>query len=94
MKNAVCTESGFRILAGAQDAFAGRQNTNMPKLKLILALMSLVAVIIIGMAVYVFANFSNLHLTQGIILVVIGVIALVIVMVTVYLLYKSMTAKK
>ena len=66
----------------------------MPRLKLILALMSIVAVIIIGMAIYVFTNFSNIDLVRAIILAAVGVIALFIVFGTVYLLYRGMTAKK
>ncbi len=66
----------------------------MPKFKLVLALMSIVAVIIIGMAIYVITNFSNINLTQAIVRVVIGVVALFMVFGTVYLLYRGMTAKK
>jgi hypothetical protein len=66
----------------------------MPKFKLIIALMSIVAIIIIAMAFYVFANFSNMDLTKGIILVVAGVVALFMVMGIVYILYRGMTAKK
>ena len=56
--------------------------------------MSVVAVIIVAMAVYVFINFSNMDLTKGIILVVIGVIALFMIMGVLYILYRGMTAKK
>lgn len=56
--------------------------------------MIIVAIIIVAMAVYVFNNFTNMNLTQGIILAVMGVIALFIVMGIIFLLYRGMTTKK
>jgi hypothetical protein len=66
----------------------------MPKLKLIIALMILVGVIIVGIAAYIVANFSNISSTQGIILIVIGAVALFLVMGVMFFLYKGLTAKK
>lgn len=65
---------------------------NKSKLKLVISLMAAAAVIIIGIAVYVFINFSQLELLQGIILAVIGIVALFIIMGVVTIMMRSMTS--
>jgi len=64
------------------------------RLKLVITLMALAAIIIIAMAVYVFLNFSNMGLSQGIILGIIGIIALFVLMGVFIVLARSLTSKK
>ncbi len=54
--------------------------------------MAIAGIVIIGMAVYVIIHFSNMELSQGIALAIIGVIALLIVMSAVIVLLKSVTS--
>jgi hypothetical protein len=64
------------------------------RLKLVITLMALAAIIIIAMAVYVFLNFSNMGLSQGVILGIIGIIALFVIMGVFIVLARSLTSKK
>ena len=64
------------------------------RLKLVITLMAVIAVIIIAMAVYVFLNYSNMGLSQGIVLGIIGVIALFVLFGVFVILVKSLTARK
>jgi hypothetical protein len=66
----------------------------MSKLQLIIALMAVVAVIIVGLAVFVFTHLSGIVLNQGIVLIVIAVIGLLLVTVIIFLLFRIITAKK
>jgi hypothetical protein len=66
----------------------------MSKLKLAVALMSITALIIIGLAVYVLTHTGGISLSQGIILVSVAVIGLLLVMSAIIILVKSLTAKK
>ena len=64
------------------------------RLKLVVALMAVAAVIIIAMAVYIFMNFSNLGLSQGIVMGIIGVVALFILMGVFAILVKTLNSPK
>jgi hypothetical protein len=64
------------------------------RLKLVIALMAVAAVIIIAMAVYIFVNFSNLGLSQGIVLGIIGVVALFLLMGVFFILVKTLNSPK
>lgn len=56
--------------------------------------MAVAAVIIIAMAVYIFVNFSNLGLSQGIVLGIIGVVALFLLMGVFFILVKTLNSPK
>lgn len=65
---------------------------NASRLRLVIGLMAAAAVIIIGMAVYLFTHFSSMDSTQGIILAIIAIAALFIVTGVMAVLFKSLTA--
>ena len=52
----------------------------MPKLRLILSLMAIMAVIIIAIAVYLAGNYTTINLTQGVILIAVAVTGLLVFM--------------
>ncbi len=64
------------------------------RLKLVIALMAVAAVIIIAMAVYVFLNYSTLGISQGVILGIIGIIALFVLLGVFVILVRSLTQVK
>jgi hypothetical protein len=67
----------------------------MTKTHLIFALMALVAVMIIGIAAFVFTHLSSgISLTQSIILIAIAVVGLFVIMGIIVVLMRSLTAKK
>ncbi len=66
----------------------------MSKLQIIVALMTLVAVIIVAIAVYVFTHLSGINLTQGAVLIAVAVVGLFIIMGVIIILLRSINAKK
>jgi hypothetical protein len=66
----------------------------MPKLQLVIPLMALMAVIIIGLAVYLFVNYSGIGITQGIILIAVAAVVLLVVMGIMILVMRSAANKK
>jgi|PlaIllAssembly_1097288.scaffolds.fasta_scaffold1925736_1 hypothetical protein len=66
----------------------------MPQIKLIISLMSIVALIIIGVAVFLFTHLSGLNMTQGIVLVGIAIFGLILVIVIIFMVMKGMRIKK
>jgi len=50
----------------------------MPKLRLILSLMAIMAVIIIAIAVYLAGNYTTINLTRGVILIAVAVTGLLV----------------
>jgi hypothetical protein len=56
--------------------------------------MSLVAVIIIGIAIFVFTHLSSINLNQSIVLIVIAVVGLLIIMGIIYLIMRNVYTKK
>jgi hypothetical protein len=66
----------------------------MSQFKLLITLMSIVAVIIIGMAIFVFTHLSGLNLTQGIALIGLAVFGLIIVIFIIFLVMRSIKTKK
>ncbi|MBN1191570.1 MAG: hypothetical protein JXA46_17570 [Dehalococcoidales bacterium] len=62
--------------------------------RLIITLLTTVAVVIIGAAVYLAMNFSTLSWQQGIVLIAIAVAVLLICTVTLYIFFKNTTNKK
>lgn len=66
----------------------------MRQMRLIISLMSIVAVIIIGIAVFVVTHLTGLSLTQGIVLIGLGVVGLVIVMVILFLIMRGIRTRK
>jgi ABC-type nickel/cobalt efflux system permease component RcnA len=61
----------------------------MFKFRLIVTLMGIVAVIIVGMAIYVFTNFSTIDFKQSIILIIFGAAGMIIVVGILAIVYKS-----
>jgi multisubunit Na+/H+ antiporter MnhC subunit len=66
----------------------------MPKLRLIISLMAIVAVIIISIAIYIFTHLNSIDMMQGLILISIAVVGLFLIMGVILMLMKSITAKK
>jgi hypothetical protein len=66
----------------------------MTKLQLAIALISIVAVIIMSIAIYVFTHLTGIDMLPGIVLISIAVIGLLIIMGVIIILMKSITAKK
>ncbi len=56
--------------------------------------MAFVAVIIIAMAVYIFANYSSMTFTRGIILIGIGIAGIIIIAAVMLILYLGIQKKK
>jgi len=52
----------------------------MPKSRLILSLMAIMAVIIIAIAVYLAGNYTTINLTRGVILIAVAVTGLLVFM--------------
>jgi hypothetical protein len=66
----------------------------MPRLKLIITLMTIVAIIIVGIAVYVFTHLSGIDLTQGIFLIAAAVVGLFLILSIIILIMKGLTVKR
>jgi hypothetical protein len=66
----------------------------MSKLHLVITLMAFVAVIIIGIAAYIFTHLSGLNLTQGIVLIAIAITGLLLILVVILIILRSAAAKK
>lgn len=66
----------------------------MPQIRLIISLMTIVAVIIIGVTVFVVTHLTGLNMIQGIVLISLGVIGLVIVMVILFLVMRNIRSRK
>jgi ABC-type enterobactin transport system permease subunit len=66
----------------------------MPKQRLIISLLAVVAVLIAGITIYLFTRSSGLDLTTGLILIGIAVIGLIIVFSIIFLLLRSLNSKK
>ncbi len=65
------------------------------KMRIVIALMGLVAVIIVALGVYVFTHFSaGISAGQGLVLVAIAVVGLFIIMGVIFILLKSIIANK
>jgi chromate transport protein ChrA len=62
----------------------------MPKMRWVIAGMVLVAVVIIAEAVYTFTRPDKLNLTQGIVLIGIAILALSVLMGTLFRLWKGL----
>jgi len=60
----------------------------------ILALLGLIAVVIIGAAVYLFQNYSNLSIIQAIILIAIAGIVLLASLLIIFLVVRKSTSLK
>jgi hypothetical protein len=65
----------------------------MPKMKLVISVMVIVGVVIFGEAVYAFTRPEKLSLTQGVVLIGIALVALVVLMVTLWIVWKGLTKK-
>jgi hypothetical protein len=65
----------------------------MPRFKVVITLISIAAVIIIAMAIYVILNFSSIDLTRSIVLIAIGLLVLFTVMVILLMLLRGINPK-
>jgi hypothetical protein len=66
----------------------------MPQIKLIISLMSIVALIIIGVAIFLFTHLSGLNMTQGIVLVGVAIFGLILVIVIIFIVMKGVRIQK
>jgi len=65
----------------------------MSNLQLVIAIMVFVAVIIIGIAAYIFTHLSGINLTQGIILIAVAVAGLLLILGVIIIILRSATKK-
>jgi hypothetical protein len=70
------------------------KKVSVPQIRLIISLMTIVAVIIIGVTVFVVTHLTGLNMIQGIVLISLGVIGLVIVMVILFLVMRNIRSRK
>ncbi len=56
--------------------------------------MAIVAVIIIGIAAYIFTHLSGINLTQGIVLISVAVTGLVIILAVILIILRNASARK
>jgi nitrate reductase gamma subunit len=66
----------------------------MSRIQLVISLMVIVAVIIIGIAAYVFTHLSGINLTQGVVLIAVAVTGLLLILGVIIIILRSATAKK
>jgi hypothetical protein len=66
----------------------------MSKIQLVIILMAIVAVIIIGIAAYVFTHLSGINLTQGIVLIAVAVAGLFLILAVILIILRNASAKK
>jgi hypothetical protein len=66
----------------------------MSNLQLVITLMVIVAVIIIGIAAYIFTHLSGINLTQGVVLIAVAVTGLLLILGVIIIILRSATAKK
>jgi hypothetical protein len=66
----------------------------MSKLQVVIILMAIVAVIIIGIAAYIFTHLSGINLTQGIVLISVAVTGLVIILAVILIILRNASARK
>jgi hypothetical protein len=89
MKDAGCIGNASHRPVGAR---AG--GSKMAKPRLVIFLMALIAVIIIGIAVYLFTHLSTLTLTSVIIMVSVAVVSLLVIMGILFAIMRSITSNK
>ena len=66
----------------------------MSQNKLVLTLVSIVAVLIVGMSIFVFTHTSGIDLTQGILLIAVATSGLLIVLGVIYIIVRSVRSQK
>jgi hypothetical protein len=66
----------------------------MSKLQVVIILMAIVAVIIIGIAAYIFTHLSGINLTQGIVLISVAVIGLFLILGVILIILRNASARK
>ncbi len=98
MRNVGCIEDAFQIPAGAptEDINSNKKDKTsyMPKLNLIITLMAIVALIIIGLAIYVFTHLSGINPVQSLVLIGIAVVGFLLVIIILILFVRSTNTKK
>lgn len=100
MRNAGCTGNAFRILAGGRGPEGKARidvqqlGIEMSKLSLIISLMTVVGIMILGIAIYLFTHLSGISATQGFILLGVAVVGLILVMGIILMFVKSVNTKK
>jgi hypothetical protein len=66
----------------------------MTRLPLIIILMTVVAIIIVAMAFFVFTNFSSINITRSLVLIAAGVAGMLIIIGILWVIYKSNKTQK
>jgi hypothetical protein len=66
----------------------------MNKHKLIIVLNAVVAVIIIAIAAYTFSNYSTIGMSQGLIMIAVGIVGIFIVLGIIIVLMRNIGGKK
>lgn len=62
-------------------------------MKLVVSIMAIVGLVIIGEAIYAFTRPEKLNLTQGAVLIGIAIVALVVLMATLWVIWKGLSKK-
>ncbi len=97
MRIAGCTGKLFRIPAGVHtgdlNRFIRGVIIKIPRFKLVITLMSVVAIIIAAMAIYLITNFSTLEFSHAVIMGGIGIVALIIVAIILAILMRAIMKK-
>jgi hypothetical protein len=94
--SAGCIGGDFLRQAGGQNIPDKENNINndnmLPKskLRLVLALMMIIAIIVIGLAIYLAINISNIDMNDGIILFGVGGAGLILVLINLIILLRSL----
>jgi multisubunit Na+/H+ antiporter MnhC subunit len=65
----------------------------MPKMRLIVTVMVLAAVVIVGEAIYAFTRPDKLSLTQGMVLIGIAIVVLLVLMGTMWMIWRGLNKK-
>jgi hypothetical protein len=66
----------------------------MSQNKVLISLASIVAIIIIGMSIFVFTHLSGIGLTQGIMLIILSIIGLLLILGIIYIALRSVRNNK
>ena len=66
----------------------------MSQNKALISLASIVAIIIIGMSIFVFTHLSGIDLSQGIVLIILSIIGLLLIMAIIYVAMPNIRTKK
>jgi hypothetical protein len=66
----------------------------MSQNKVLISLASIVAILIIGISVFVFTHLSGINLAQGIILIILSIIGLLLIIAIIYVAMRNIRTKQ